>query len=148
MSEHALNLSESSPLKNNEDFKQLLQNLKEEELKEVVIRFAKDKSITITEASKVRDNFFQFISLTKISNNPISPPMIVDEFWHKFLIFTRQYQNFCDKHFGHFIHHEPLSKELSKKNNFQETSKLLWDNFNAVACCNNTCDADWPTIRG
>jgi len=33
--------------------------------------------------------------------------MDVDEFWHSFILFTRQYQNWCTKHFGAFIHHNP-----------------------------------------
>lgn len=31
----------------------------------------------------------------------------IDEMWHAFLIFTRDYAEFCQKYFGEFIHHQP-----------------------------------------
>ncbi len=32
--------------------------------------------------------------------------------WHHFLLFTQDYQDFCEEHFGFFIHHNPRpSKE-------------------------------------
>ena len=31
----------------------------------------------------------------------------VDEVWHQFVLFTREYGNFCDRHLGGFAHHRP-----------------------------------------
>ncbi len=31
----------------------------------------------------------------------------VDELWHTFLLFTQDYQKFCEECFGRFIHHVP-----------------------------------------
>ena len=31
----------------------------------------------------------------------------VDGVWHEFILFTKQYQNFCQRFFGTFIHHTP-----------------------------------------
>jgi len=31
----------------------------------------------------------------------------VDEVWHQFALFTQQYAGFCQRFFGHFIHHVP-----------------------------------------
>jgi hypothetical protein len=33
---------------------------------------------------------------------------VIDEMWHAFVLFTRDYAAFCDKHFGRFIHHAPM----------------------------------------
>lgn len=33
----------------------------------------------------------------------------VDEVWHTHIIFTRQYSNFCEEVFGHYVHHQPVS---------------------------------------
>lgn len=36
----------------------------------------------------------------------------VDEIWHEMLLFTKEYQNFCDHFIGEIIHHEPaISQE-------------------------------------
>lgn len=31
----------------------------------------------------------------------------IDAVWHQFMLFTQDYQRFCDVHLGHFAHHEP-----------------------------------------
>jgi hypothetical protein len=32
----------------------------------------------------------------------------VDQVWHEFVLFTREYALFCNRHVGHFMHHAPL----------------------------------------
>lgn len=36
----------------------------------------------------------------------------VDNLWHTFLLFTKEYQQFCSDMFGRFIHHVPLVTKL------------------------------------
>ena len=31
----------------------------------------------------------------------------IDEMWHEFILFTRDYMDFCEQYFGEFIHHVP-----------------------------------------
>lgn len=31
----------------------------------------------------------------------------IDETWHKFVLFTMQYADFCHRHFGRYLHHNP-----------------------------------------
>jgi hypothetical protein len=35
----------------------------------------------------------------------------IDDMWHTFLLFTRDYSNFCNHYFGHFLHHDPISND-------------------------------------
>jgi hypothetical protein len=37
----------------------------------------------------------------------------VDEVWHAFILFTREYQEFCQAIFGEFIHHAPRTSRGS-----------------------------------
>jgi hypothetical protein len=38
----------------------------------------------------------------------IYPPLLaIDDMWHTFILFTRDYAAFCQSHFGYFIHHQP-----------------------------------------
>jgi hypothetical protein len=39
------------------------------------------------------------------SLNMISP--VVDKIWHQFILFTREYTEFCEYYVGDFIHHRP-----------------------------------------
>jgi len=44
----------------------------------------------------------------------------IDNMWHEFILITKDYQDFCNKFFGKFIHHEP---------NMQETLEYNEDNY-------------------
>ena len=35
------------------------------------------------------------------------PSQVVDDAWHEFILFTRQYERFCRHGFGRFLHHTP-----------------------------------------
>lgn len=35
------------------------------------------------------------------------PSQVTDDLWHEFILYTRNYQLFCDKAFGGFMHHTP-----------------------------------------
>jgi len=38
------------------------------------------------------------------------PSQVVDELWHEFILFTRDYAQFCQAAFGRFLHHTPAVK--------------------------------------
>lgn len=56
---------------------------------------------------------------------------IIDEMWHTFILFTREYSSFCKKYFTHYIHHSPTTKlekeefAYRKKNAPQELAKEI-----------------------
>ena len=35
------------------------------------------------------------------------PPEKIDACWHEFILFTQDYEKFCEEYFGRFIHHNP-----------------------------------------
>ena len=37
------------------------------------------------------------------------PSQVVDDAWHEFILFTRQYDKFCRHGFGRFLHHTPAA---------------------------------------
>jgi len=46
------------------------------------------------------------------------PSQIVDNLWHEFILYTREYQEFCTAAFGRFMHHTPavaLSRKIVRK---------------------------------
>lgn len=36
------------------------------------------------------------------------PSQVADDLWHDFILFTRNYRNFCTKAFGRYLHHTPV----------------------------------------
>ena len=46
------------------------------------------------------------------------PSQVVDDLWHEFILYTREYQEFCTAAFGRFMHHTPavaMSRETARK---------------------------------
>lgn len=40
--------------------------------------------------------------------------IFIDEMWHNFILFTKDYQEFCDENFGFFIHHNPTPQNIKE----------------------------------
>jgi hypothetical protein len=48
----------------------------------------------------------------------------VDNLWHTFILFTKDYADFCQKHMKHFIHHIPETEETKRDPDYSiETQK-------------------------
>ncbi len=44
-----------------------------------------------------------------------SPIRFIDEGWHNFILFTKDYADFCMNHFGFFVHHNPTPKKRKRQ---------------------------------
>lgn len=53
------------------------------------------------------------------------PSQVVDDLWHEFILYTRQYQSFCARAFGRFLHHAPAAV-LSKNHNINTGLRRVW----------------------
>jgi hypothetical protein len=47
----------------------------------------------------------------------------VDNLWHSFILFTKEYAGFCDKYIGFFIHHMPEIDEVRSPEKQEESRK-------------------------
>lgn len=53
------------------------------------------------------------------------PSQVVDDAWHEFILFTRQYDKFCRHAFGRFLHHTP-AEAMSSPTQAGEGIKRAW----------------------
>ena len=60
----------------------------------------------------------------KVTSQPI------DSMWHTFLLFTKQYKDFCEEYLGRFINHEPF--EEARPHSYYETKSFALDFFGSV----------------
>ncbi len=53
----------------------------------------------------------------------------IDEMWHTFVLFTKDYQAFCYRYFGHFVHHVPNidRRFVRSRKNDPEVERKLWE---------------------
>lgn len=89
-------------------FVEKLKGISNEPLERVVKRLVLKEGFTHEQAQAARIDFLRFISLRFITSASTSPSSLADEFWHAFILHTRDYNQFCLKHFGEFLHHEPF----------------------------------------
>jgi hypothetical protein len=111
-------------------------------------------------ACKLREEFLRFASLTFITDGPISPSPSVDDFWHAFILHTKDYEEFCQRHFGHYLHHEPKDHRLPRDDRdrtpgirtkalieaaYPEYDREIW--ATAAICSRSHCDKPWHVKR-
>lgn len=69
------------------------------------------------------------------------PSQAVDVAWHEFILFTRQYQHFCKKALGRFLHHTP-AEAMSSPTIAQKGIKTAW----RIACVRQNINWKSPTV--
>jgi hypothetical protein len=67
------------------------------------------------------------------------PSQVVDDAWHEFILFTRQYDKFCRGAFGRFLHHTP-AEAMPSPNAASEGIKRAW----RLACAHEQIDPKKP----
>jgi len=71
-------------------------------------RFVRDHGGTLDDARRKFIGLKQFLIICALGNCPKVPSPQVDDMWHTFLLFTRDYQSFCNDYLGRFVHHQPF----------------------------------------
>lgn len=78
----------------------------------VISRFTDMFSVTATEAEEIFKETLKFLYICPLPGTFIPDELlIIDEMWHNFILFTKDYQAFCNTHFGQYLHHLPASKQ-------------------------------------
>ena len=54
----------------------------------------------------------------------IMPSIVIDDLWHEFLLYSREYRSCCDNAFGDFFHHSPNDTKLF---NVEMARFLAWE---------------------
>ena len=88
---------------------------------DVVARFLKSWNVSEAEAQEIFDDLKRWLWLSALSIQETPPGerpqplaiinsmILVDEMWHAFILYTKDYTKFCLDHFGFYIHHGPTT---------------------------------------
>jgi hypothetical protein len=61
-----------------------------------------------TQLDEVLEQLRTYFHLCRRAKGPLAmPSQAVDVAWHEFILSTRQYQQFCQRAFGRYLHHTP-----------------------------------------
>ncbi len=90
-------------------------------------RFWKDhaQNLTKKEVDKVFDSFKDFVFLASFKPVYLSS-YIIDEAWHTFILFTKDYHQFCNAVVGKYFHHHPSIKRGGFKADLSEMEDTYW----------------------
>lgn len=73
----------------------------------LVARHAKKHALSLDDAQALFERCKAFLVACALMREPVSPTQEVDEMWHHFILHTIDYAQYCDRFFGHFLHHVP-----------------------------------------
>lgn len=80
------------------------------------------------EAEQVAMKYRMFLYLCfKYPEEDIVPFKELDEFWYTHILFTKKYMSDCQKIFGRYLHHDPVLKKITEKDQ-KKLSKLILKN--------------------
>ncbi|WP_346881342.1 hypothetical protein [uncultured Algibacter sp.] len=87
---------------------------------ETILRFTDAYEMDIDEAKDIFNEMKKLLSLMNHygDNEYIfthEPLWIVDEMWHTFLLYTKEYRLFCNTYFGRIIDHDIVVREQKQK---------------------------------
>ena len=54
------------------------------------------------------------------------PSQVADDLWHEFILYTRNYEQFCSKAFGGFFHHAPAVVLAPQQRNTNAGLRRVW----------------------
>jgi hypothetical protein len=83
---------------------------------DIISRFTDQFAIDDTSAELIFADTLRFMYLCQLPGIFIPDHLlIIDEMWHNFILFTREYQKYCQTHFRRYFHHLPASKAEKEK---------------------------------
>ena len=83
----------------------------------VIARYCKDYKVSNKAAKRYEIELKRYLILAADDDEELDMfSAEVDNLWHTFLLFTKEYQEFCNVMFGKFIHHAPIvDQKIVKK---------------------------------
>jgi hypothetical protein len=126
---------------------------------DVVARFSDDYSVPLSDSVEIFHEMKRWLWLAakravefkagrveSIAIPLFNEARAIDLMWHTFLIYTRDYADFCERYFGFFLHHQPRAKlerdewikymeanpeaaRLERRANLKKVYELIHDEF-------------------
>src|SRR5688572_13990119 len=110
-------------------------------------RYSLDFGVPLHESERCFEALKQFMIVCAVKPGYKVTSEPIDRMWHTFLLFTKDYRNFCEDNLGIFINHEPfetpspeayLETRSFAKAFFGRLDEDLWS-VNAKADCSSGC---------
>jgi len=70
-----------------------------------------------------------FFAVCGLADRMVSPPIEIDDMWHTFLLFTRDYREFCRDAIGRYIDHQPFDDGVKDPEAFRRGQEVALRHF-------------------
>lgn len=122
----------------------------------VIEKYSEEFNLSLSDAEFHFKGMIKFLITCSKSKMPCYPNAILDNMWHTFILFTRDYYTFCNSYLGQFIHHVPMKRGQEIQKGYfcfidAETGKwgkkLVRNNKDLISCggdgdCTSACSGD------
>jgi len=96
---------------------------------ELIRRLMTNFDYSKNDIEEIKAGFKDFVLLCMKSKKSVAmPSKAVDDLWHEFLTFEKEYRDFCEKALGRFLEHEP--NERRSQSYVQKELRRTW----VIAC--------------
>lgn len=96
----------------------------------LIKRYMRDYSVPREEAESCFVEMKRFLIVCSAIPGMKVAAEQVDDLWHTFLLFTKDYQAFCHGYLGRFIHHDPAGGFPA--DTYSKTKDLILDLFGGI----------------
>ena len=102
---------------------------------------ARRPELSEAQRNEVFDGLRDYFQICRIAGRRMvaMPSQAVDDAWHEFILFTRQYERFCEAAFGRFLHHTPAAA-MSSPTQASEGIRRAW----RLACAREKINPEKP----
>jgi len=90
---------------------------------DIITRCQKDHNYTDQDMIILENELKKFFILSEKKQAIGMYSKDVDNLWHTFILFTKDYAHFCKNYFHHFIHHVPETNRNNDLKDFGKTRK-------------------------
>jgi len=86
------------------------------DVEKIKARYMKEHAVNLETADIMEQELKRFLIVcAECSDGEIGMAGPIDDFWHTFIIFTHDYEKFCEQLNGKLIHHIPLNETDAEK---------------------------------
>lgn len=85
---------------------------------DILERFSKKTGVTPSESQEIFRETLKMLWIMALRRKEghskflvFNQMAVLDESWHNFVLFTKEYSDFCNEHFGHYLHHAPTTSK-------------------------------------
>ena len=107
----------------------------------LIEKFCQDHGFNESDARILFEDVKKFLLLGSIVDASPAPAYWIDQMWHAFILFTKDYEAFCGKT-GGFIHHRPLPQTSEHQPPLEPTLSLM------TAAYGQLSEKHWPVAMG